>query len=81
MCFRYQKQRKRSASESLKLRRPISSACERQTFLLAHRRWGLAKRPQRRGARETAVFAGYNFIRPNFLMSLQIPTNATPEFL
>ena len=33
-------QRKRSASESLKLRRPISSACERQTFLLTHRRWG-----------------------------------------
>ena len=30
---------------------------------------------------ETTVFAGYNFIRPNFFMSLQIPTDATPEFL
>ena len=30
---------------------------------------------------ETAVFAGYHFIRPNFFMSLQIPTDATPEFL
>ena len=28
---------------------------------------------------ETAVFAGYNFIWPNFCMSLQIPTYATPE--
>ena len=79
MCFRYQKQRKRSASQSLKLRGPISSACERQTFLLAHRRWAGTHGPSGVERGETAVFAGYNFIWPKFCMSLQIPTYATPE--